>query len=75
VRAFVVVGGYEDPVTGSVNARLAQWLIGTGLAKSSYVAAQGTVLQRAGRVHLRKEGEEVWVGGDVVAVIHGVVNL
>ena len=75
VRAFIGGGGYEDPVTGSLNASLAQWLIDAGLAKSSYVAAQGTALQRAGRVHLRKEGEEVWVGGDVVDVIHGEVNL
>ena len=73
VRAFIGRGGYEDPVTGSLNASLAQWLIGAGLAKSSYVAAQGTTLQRAGRVHLRKDGEEVWVGGDVVNVIHGEV--
>ena len=56
VRAFIGGGGYEDPVTGSLNASLAQWLIGAGLAKSSYVAAQGTALQRAGRVHLRKDG-------------------
>ena len=75
VRAFIGGGGYEDPVTGSLNASLAQWLIGAGLAKSSYVAAQGTALQRAGRVHLRKEGEEVWVGGDVVDVIRGEVDL
>jgi PhzF family phenazine biosynthesis protein len=75
VRAFIGGGGgYEDPVTGSLNASLAQWLIGAGLAKSSYVAAQGSALQRAGRVHLRKDGEEVWVGGDVVDVIHGEVN-
>jgi PhzF family phenazine biosynthesis protein len=75
VRAFIGGGGYEDPVTGSLNASLAQWLIGAGLAKSPYVAAQGTALQRAGRVHLRKDGEEVWVGGDVVDVIHGEVDL
>ncbi len=75
VRAFIGGGGYEDPVTGSLNASLAQWLIGAGLARSTYVAAQGTALQRAGRVHLRKEGEEVWVGGDVVEVIHGKINL
>jgi PhzF family phenazine biosynthesis protein len=75
VRAFIGGGGYEDPVTGSLNAGLAQWLIGAGLAKSSYVAAQGTSLQRAGRVHLRKDGEDVWVGGDVVGVIRGQVNL
>jgi PhzF family phenazine biosynthesis protein len=75
VRAFIGGGGYEDPVTGSLNASLAQWLIGAGLANSSYVAAQGTALQRTGRVHLRKEGEAVWVGGDVVNVIHGEVAL
>jgi len=75
VRAFVGGRGYEDPVTGSLNASLAQWLIGAGLAKPSYVAAQGAALQRAGRVHLRKDGEEVWVGGDVVEVIRGEINL
>lgn len=75
VRALIGGGGYEDPVTGSLNASLAQWLIGAGLAKSSYVATQGTALQRAGRVHLRKDGAEVWVGGDVVGVIYGEVNL
>jgi PhzF family phenazine biosynthesis protein len=75
VRAFIGDSGYEDPVTGSLNASLAQWLIGAGLAKSSYVAAQGTALQRAGRVHLRKDGEEVWVGGEVMEVIGGEVNL
>ena len=75
VRAFVGGGGYEDPVTGSLNASLAQWLIGAALAKSSYIAAQGAALQRAGRVHLRKDGGEVWVGGDVVDVIRGEINL
>jgi predicted PhzF superfamily epimerase YddE/YHI9 len=75
VRAFIGGSGYEDPVTGSLNASLAQWLIGSGLASSSYVAAQGTMLLRAGRVHLRKDGEEVWVGGNVVDVIRGTVDL
>jgi PhzF family phenazine biosynthesis protein len=75
VRAFVGGGGYEDPVTGSLNASLAQWLIGAGLAKPSYVAAQGTVLKRAGRVYLRKDGKDVWVGGDVVEVVAGEVRL
>jgi PhzF family phenazine biosynthesis protein len=75
VRAFVADGGYEDPVTGSLNASLAQWLIGAGLAPSAYVAAQGTALQRSGRVHLRREGDRVWVGGDVVDVITGEIAL
>src|SRR5688572_30108752 len=75
VRAFIGGGGYEDPVTGSLNASLAQWLIGAGLAESSYVAAQGTALKRAGRVYLGKEGNDVWVGGDVVEVIRGEIEV
>ena len=75
VRAFIGGGGYEDPVTGSLNASLAQWLIGAGLAEAAYVAAQGTALQRAGRVYLRRTGGEVWVGGDVVDVIRGQLAL
>lgn len=75
VRAFIGNGGYEDPVTGSLNASLAQWLIGAGLAKPAYVAAQGTALRRAGRVHLRRDGTEVWVGGDVADVVVGEIRL
>jgi PhzF family phenazine biosynthesis protein len=75
VRAFVGGGGYEDPVTGSLNASLAQWLMGAGLAKSSYVAAQGTALKRAGRVHLRKDGDAIWVGGEVVDVVRGEIRI
>lgn len=74
VRAFIG-GGYEDPVTGSLNASLAQWLIGAGLAKSPYVAAQGGALGRAGRVYLRKAADQVWVGGDVVEVVRGEITL
>ena len=74
VRAFTG-RGTEDPVTGSLNASLAQWLMGAGLAASSYVAAQGTALQRVGRVHLRKDGDDIWVGGDVVSVVSGELSL
>ena len=75
VRAFFGGGGFEDPVTGSLNASLAQWLIGAGLAPDRYVAAQGHALGRAGRVHVQREGEAIWVGGDVVACISGEVVL
>ena len=75
VRAFIGGAGYEDPVTGSLNASLAQWLIGAGLAKSEYVAAQGTALERAGRVHLRKIEGDIWVGGHSVEVIRGEIAL
>jgi len=75
VRAFIGGSGYEDPVTGSLNASLAQWLIAAGLAKPSYVAAQGGVLGRSGRIYLRHDGEHVWVGGDVVDVIRGEISI
>jgi PhzF family phenazine biosynthesis protein len=66
---------YEDPVTGSLNASLAQWLIGAGLAPAAYVANQGTLLQRAGRVHVEQCDGAVWVGGDVVPLIDGRILL
>lgn len=76
VRAFVPVYGVpEDPVTGSLNAGLAQWLIKAGLAPPRYVAAQGTALGRAGRVHVEQLGDTVWIGGDVAACIEGTVVL
>jgi PhzF family phenazine biosynthesis protein len=75
VRAFIGRGGYEDPVTGSLNASLAQWMTSAGLAPSSYVAAQGTAMQRAGRVYLRRDGDDVWVGGEVVDVVSTEIDL
>ena len=74
VRAFMSRGG-EDPVTGSLNAGLAQWLIGAGLAKPRYVAAQGTALGRAGRVHVAQEGDTIWIGGDVAGCVAGTITL
>jgi PhzF family phenazine biosynthesis protein len=74
VRAFTR-NGYEDPVTGSLNAGLAQWLIGSGIAPQSYVAAQGTALGRAGRVHVDKIGDDIWIGGEVATCIAGTLTL
>ena len=72
VRAFVPgLGVPEDPVTGSLNAGLAQWLIGAGLAPSSYVARQGTALGRAGRIEIRRQGADIWVGGKSVIRLRG----
>lgn len=73
VRAFVGRRGIEDPVTGSLNAGLAQWLIGASLAPPRYVAAQGTALGRAGRVHVSKDNDAIWIGGDVVTCIAGTI--
>ena len=78
VRAFFPGHGglTEDPVTGSLNAALGQWLIGAGLAPSHYVARQGTVLGRAGRVHVQCDAQgQVWVGGESVVCIQGHVTL
>ncbi len=75
VRAFVPsMGVPEDPVTGSLNAGLAQWLIGAGLAPASYVASQGTALGRRGRVHVSRVGDDVWVGGHSVVCIDGLLQ-
>lgn len=78
VRAFCPQYGVpEDPVTGSLNAGLGQWLGGRRLPRR-YVAAQGTVLQRAGRVHVSVEDgdePEVWVGGATRTTIHGTLDL
>ena len=78
VRAFFPGnnGMAEDPVTGSLNAALAQWLIGAGLAPERYVAAQGTALAREGRVHIQRDADgTVWVGGASVTCIDGTVRL
>jgi len=77
VRAFFPGnnGLAEDPVTGSLNAALAQWLIGAGLAPTRYVASQGTALGRAGRVHVEQDGEQIWIGGSSVTCLRGEVRL
>ncbi len=76
VRALIGEGpGYEDPVTGSLNASLAQWLIGSGVAPPSYVAAQGACLARSGRVFIDCVDGQVWVGGSSVSCIRGELTL
>jgi len=78
VRAFFPGnnGLCEDPVTGSLNAALAQWLIGAGLAPERYVAAQGTAMAREGRVFIQSDADgTIWVGGQSVTCIHGHVTL
>ena len=76
VRAFAsMVGIDEDPVTGSLNAGLAGWLIDAGLAPERYRVAQGTRLGRAGRVSIVREGGTVWVGGASVTCVRGDVSL
>lgn len=76
VRAFVPgLGVAEDPVTGSLNAGLAQWLIGANLAPDRYVVTQGTAVQRSGRVRVFTRDGKIWVGGSTVTCIDGTVTL
>ena len=78
VRAFFPKGSstVEDPVTGSLNASLAQWLLRTGRASAPYVASQGTALGRSGRVHVARDPDgTIWVGGGTVTCVSGQVEL
>ena len=78
VRAFFPKNGVttEDPVTGSLNASLASWLLDRGYAQAPYVASQGTALGRAGRVHISRDPDgTIWVAGATVTCISGKVDL
>lgn len=76
VRAFIPGDGMpEDPVTGSLNAGIAQWLLSEGLAPDSFVVSQGTATGRQGRVHIQRTAQNIWVGGAVVTCVDGSVSL
>ena len=77
VRGFCAATGVnEDPVTGSLNASLAQWLIGEGHLPERYLASQGICIGRAGQVYIQRDAAgQVWVGGQSVSCIDGSVLL
>jgi PhzF family phenazine biosynthesis protein len=77
VRAFSPqVTSVEDPVTGSLNASLGQWLLASGRVTAPYVASQGTALGRRGRVHVSRDADgQVWVGGGTITCVSGTVEL
>ncbi|QQZ44136.1 PhzF family phenazine biosynthesis protein [Pseudomonas sp. SK3(2021)] len=76
VRAFIAGDGMpEDPATGSLNAGIAQWLLGAGLAPASYVVSQGLSMGRAGRIQVERIGDEIWIGGAAVTCIEGSLSL
>jgi PhzF family phenazine biosynthesis protein len=76
VRAFAPGDGIpEDPVTGSLNAALGQWLIGAGLAPPAYRVRQGTRLARDGRVQVQQDGAACWIGGATAICVEGQVRL
>jgi len=77
LRAFFPVDGVtrEDPVTGSLNASVAQWLLGTGVLAAPYVARQGGALGRAGRIHVSQSDGEIWIAGDTLTLVEGTIDL
>jgi PhzF family phenazine biosynthesis protein len=77
VRAFSPqISSAEDPVTGSLNASLGQWLLAAGRVTAPYVASQGTAMGRRGRVHVSRDADgQVWVGGGTVSCVSGTVEL
>ena len=76
VRAFIAGDGMpEDPATGSLNAGIAQWLLGAGLAPARYVVSQGLSMGRAGRIQVEQCGQDIWIGGAAVTCIEGRLSL
>jgi PhzF family phenazine biosynthesis protein len=78
VRAFLPSDGgtVEDPVTGSLNASLAQWLTATGRFEPPYVASQGTARGRKGRAYIEQDDDgTIWLGGGTVTCIEGHVSI
>lgn len=78
VRAFFPISGVaaEDPVTGSLNAGVAQWLLGSGRLQAPYIATQGSAIGRDGRIYVDQDDDgTVWVGGRCETVISGTVEL
>lgn len=76
VRAFFWAGGSrEDPVTGSLNGSIAQWLLGDGTLQAPYVSSQGREMQRDGRVSVTEADGEIWIGGSAVTGVDGHVHL
>lgn len=76
VRGLTSKNGFgEDPVTGSLNAAIAQWLIPLGKAPHTYTATQGSRMQRRGRIHVEQVDDDIWVGGHTVLGVTGTVSL
>ncbi|USY20417.1 PhzF family phenazine biosynthesis protein [Nocardiopsis exhalans] len=74
LRAFFTEGEdplREDPVTGSLNAAAAEWLIASGRAETPYVAAQGTAMERRGRIHVSSDQDKIWIGGRAEIILSG----
>lgn len=78
LRAFFTDGAgplREDPVTGSLNAAAAQWLLDTGRVEAPYRAHQGTALGRRGRISIAQDDDGIWVGGRAEVVVDGTIRV
>lgn len=78
VRGFFTEGAEplrEDPVTGSLNAAAAEWLISTGRATAPYLAGQGSAMGRNGEIFISEKGDRLWVGGRAEVILSGIANL
>jgi PhzF family phenazine biosynthesis protein len=78
LRAFFPINGVaaEDPVTGSLNASVAQWLLGNGRLTAPYIATQGSAIGRVGRVYVEQDGEgTIWVGGRNETLVSGSLDM
>jgi PhzF family phenazine biosynthesis protein len=78
LRAFMTESGeplQEDPVTGSLNAAAAEWMIATKRARAPYLASQGTAIGRRGRISISEAAEGLWVGGKSKVVVSGSISL
>ena len=74
VRGFDM--NVEDPVTGSLNASVAGWLLASGRVEAPYIASQGTAIGRRGRVHISTDADgTIWVGGETITCVEGEVRL
>lgn len=78
LRAFFSENGEplrEDPVTGSLNASAAEWLIASGRAHAPFIASQGAAMGRNGRIHVTSDDAGLWIGGQARTVVAGVIDL
>ena len=66
---------FEDPVTGSANGAMAQWLRGRGDVPAEYTVSQGTALGRDGRVEITDDGSDIWVGGRAQVRVRGTLDV
>lgn len=77
VRMLATSSGMsEDPITGSLNAAIAKWLLSVDRLTEEFIVSQGTCIQREGRVSIRPDKHgTVWIGGDVHMIVEGKVKL